>query len=373
MSTQETRRGTAGASNAAASCAATVPVRETDLQRDLWATAHLSEPAHLHDKQPQPATAADQLSDPPTAAEIAVACRVASPAGTFVVAGVDGSGCARHAARWAATEADRRSCALRLVYAYLLPASGFSMHNPHPANELPTIRQEGRAELDDSAAQLRREHPTLDITTQLIYGDAATVLRGAAVDSVLTVVGCDGTNRLMVALGSVAADLAATCSVPVAVIRPLDAAASGPVVVGVDASSSSESVVAFAFEAASARRAALTAVRCWTDPAIDGPVPSFRAMIADPNPIEVAERAWLSRRMAGWARQYPDVNATQVLVHDRPTPTLIEFARTAQLVVVGNRVHGGITGMLLGSTSQGLITHSLSPIVVVREHGVRRR
>lgn len=286
-------------------------------------------------------------------------------------AGVDGSGCARHAARWAAAEAVRRCCTLRLVYAYLLPAPRSSMHNPYPANKLPTIRQDGWAELDDTAAELRREHPTLDITTQLIYGDPATVLRSAAGDSVLTVVGSHGTNRLIVALGSVAADLAATSSVPLAVIRPLDATASGPVVVGVDASSSSESVVAFAFEAASARRAPLTAVHCWTDPAIDGPVPSFRAMIADPNPIEAAERAWLSKRMARWARRYPDVTATQVLVHDRPTPTLIEFARTAQLVVVGNRGHGGITGMLLGSTSLGLITHSLSPIVVVREHEVR--
>jgi len=38
----------------------------------------------------------------------------------------------------------------------------------------------------------------------------------------------------------------------------------------------------------------------------------------------------------------------------------------AQLIVVGSRGHGGIAGMMLGSTSQALIYHAPCPLLVVR-------
>src|SRR5664279_5670609 len=133
------------------------------------------------------------------------------PRGCLIVAGVDGSGCARRAVHWAAAEADRRGGSLRLVHAYYLPAAGFSGYNPFPGNLLPDLRDDGRAVLDDTEAALRRDYPSLEITTRMVYGDSATVLRKESRDAALTVLGSHGANRVRVALGSVAAARFAPC------------------------------------------------------------------------------------------------------------------------------------------------------------------
>jgi len=284
----------------------------------------------------------------------------------LVVTGLDGSGCARHAAEWAAAEADRRHGHLLLLHAYALPAAGYSGYNPFPANMLPDLREAGEAILQDTADALLGAYPSLEITTRMVYGDAVRVIGGASEGAVLSVVGAHGANRVRVALGSVAAAVAASNPVPVVVIHPGDPDLAAPVVVGVDGSATSEAAIAFAFEAAALRAAPLTAVHSWTDRDLDGPLPGYLAAIVDPDPIQQTAQALLSERLAGWADKYPDVAVRELVVHDPPTPALLECARTAQLMVVGCRGHRGISGMLLGSTSQALIGRGPCPVVVVR-------
>ena len=198
---------------------------------------------------------------------------------------------------------------------------------------LAQLREEGQALLAGTAAALRCDHPTLDIGTQQTHGDTAAVLQHAS-----------------------------------AVIRPGDTPDAGPVVVGVDGSPTSEAAIAFAFDAAAVRGAGLVAVHCWTDPAIDGPVPAYSAVSADPEPIANAERILLAERLAGWADKYPDVSVQQVLAHDRPAPALLKYAATAQLIVVGTPGHGKLTSVLLGSISHALISHAACPVVIARPH-----
>jgi nucleotide-binding universal stress UspA family protein len=201
---------------------------------------------------------------------------------------------------------------------------------------------------------------------KLIYGHPAAVLRKASKRAVLTVVGSHGANRVTVALGSVAAEVAEGCPGPVAVIHPAQTPPSGPVVVGVDGSATSRAAIEYAFAAADARKVPLIAVHCWTDPSIDGPVPAYSAGLVGVAQVDDMEHTLLDGELADWVKRYPDVRVQQAVIHDRPAVGLLDYAPFAQLIVVGSRGHGGVVGMLLGSTGQALIAHGKCPVVIVR-------
>lgn len=288
--------------------------------------------------------------------------------GPLVVVGVDGSASARHAALWAAQEAVRRHAALKLVFAYALSPAGYSGYNPYPAEMLATMSADGQILLDEVAAAVRAQSPGLDVITQLVHGNPARALRSAAGNAAMTVVGGHRRSRVATALGSLAAKLIARNPSPVAVIPDGDAPDSGPIVLGVDGSPAGESAIAFAFEEASLRHASLTAVHCWTDPAGMGPVPTYTATLADPEPIQESERSLLSQRLAGWSEKYPDVTVEQVLTRQGAASALGDLASAAQVLVLGTRGHAGLAGLLAGSTGQTLIGHSSVPVVVVSPH-----
>jgi nucleotide-binding universal stress UspA family protein len=285
--------------------------------------------------------------------------------GPLVVAGVDGSDCARHAARWAADEADRRHGRLLLVHAYALPAAGYSGYNPFPGDLLATLEEEAHDTVDALVTELQHRHRRISIGTFVTYGDAVTVLRNAASGAALAVVGGHRTNRIAMALGSVAGRFAAGSHVPVAVVHAVDTPDTGPVVVGIDGSPAGEGAIGFAFQEADLRGVPLVAVHSWTSPVAVAPVPAYSATVVDDEPIEQSERALLSQRLAGWSERYPDVPVRRVLTRDVPATAILRHSTDAQLVVVGTRWHAALSALLLGSTSQALITHSAAPVVVV--------
>lgn len=65
-------------------------------------------------------------------------------------------------------------------------------------------------------------------------------------------------------------------------------------------------------------------------------------------------------------KHHPGIEVIGMSVHSVPAPTLLDLGHTARLVVVGNRGGGGMTGLLLGSVSQLVATHSRTPVAVVR-------
>jgi nucleotide-binding universal stress UspA family protein len=66
-----------------------------------------------------------------------------------------------------------------------------------------------------------------------------------------------------------------------------------------------------------------------------------------------------------WALE-PRVEITGSVVLSDPARALLEAGRTATLVVVGNRGHGGFASLLLGSVGQQVVTHTTGTVVVVR-------
>ena len=290
-----------------------------------------------------------------------------SRASEFIVVGVDDSAAAVEAAGWAAAEASRRHCELRVIHAFTLPAmAGYPDYSSGSVDLPEVMRADGETLLGRIAADLRRSHPGLPITTRAVYERAPVALRSESVGAQLTVIGSGGISRLSGALlGSVALAVASTGPAPVAVVHLGDRRTTGPVVVGIDGTATSEAAIAFAFAAAQVRGAELVAVHVWSELVVSG---SHRLQnpLLDPERIRQQEQEVLAERIAGWGDKYPDVPVRQILVEGRAVPCLLGYAEQAQLLVVGSHGRGGFTGMLLGSTSHALIIHSAAPVVVVR-------
>ncbi len=342
-----------------------VPSQVGDVQQDP--TRHQRhEP--VRSSGPHPPTASRHTA--PSAASsvpepISPAERHDIPAGS-VVAGIDHSATARTAARWAADEADRRHTSLALVHAFRITARGYPDYNTIPDNLDEALRTDGNDLLHAVAEEVRAGHPDLHIQTSLVHDRAAQALRAASQHAQLTVVGSHDASRIAAVLvGSVAYELASTNPMPLAVIHPDHAdRAGGAVVVGVDGSPVSDAAVGFAFDEAALRGAELLAVHAWNDVYLDGW--RLQPPLVDPHRLEIEERALLSQRLAGWRDKYPDVQVSHAVLPQRPTPVLLRYSATAQLLVVGSHGRGGFAGMLLGSTSHALIQHATCPVVVVR-------
>ena len=359
MTTFESRRAAIEARRAVAARPTSGSEHEVALQKYLAATSYLAHPTAVID-----ATNGNQHSGSGVRAPRRDGTRSVAATDRIVV-GIEGSACARDAAWWAAAEAERHAASLVLLYTYVLPPVGFSGYNPYPPNVVDDLRAEGCAVLADTESELRRTHPDLQITTRMMYGDPKKVLARASAGATLTVVGAHGRNRVGMALGSVAGHLAHANPAPVAVIRPGTHQASGPVVVGVDGSTSSDAALTFALRTAAVREASLIAVHCWQGPAVEGLPLRYDGTDATTSAAMQLQRTVLEDRLLRACEEYPTVGVELVLIDDRPTPALLRYTENAQLMVVGSRGHNPLSEMMLGSTGQALITRSAAPVVVV--------
>jgi nucleotide-binding universal stress UspA family protein len=140
------------------------------------------------------------------------------------------------------------------------------------------------------------------------------------------------------------------------VVRGLHDATGGPIAVGMDGSVSSDAALGIAFEAAQLRGTGVVAVHAYVPPAVTALPYSV---------IETSERQLLEATVAGWKEKYPSVKVEALLANGRTAPALIGLSRTAQLVVVGSRGHGGFAGLLLGSVGQQLMHHAECPVMIV--------
>ncbi len=280
----------------------------------------------------------------------------------LVVAGFSASASSQNAVRWAAAEAERRSAGLRIVHAYGLPQLGQPVQ--HDVDVL--IRNEAAALLDRIADTTRREHPHLDITTQLIRDAPVKALLDQSRGAALTVVGAKKSSRLAEAiLGSIVSALVAVNPAPVAVVHPDHPLnGRGPVVVGVDGSGGSSAAIEFAFAQAAMRNTELLTVHAWNKSLVEDSIPGYPSLL-DPAAIEQEENAVLSEALAGWCDKYPDVVVTREVRRGGAATVLLESCDSASIVVVGRRPRGEFEALVIGSTSRALTAHSPRPVVIV--------
>lgn len=298
-----------------------------------------------------------------------------------IVVGVDGSDQSTCALLWAAREAERRRAPLYVVTAYSVPVfAASSMDAGYATVDDDVIRESAQAVLDHSLSHL--EGMSVDVHPRIEAGDAAGVLLDLSEEAELMVLGSRGRGGFVGRLlGSVSSALPAHAKCPTAVIPVCSGARLGHpelgsksvkdkpaapvepvVVVGVDGSEQARMASLAAAEEARSRGLPLRVI-CSIAP--------FNGSLAwVPAPVDrEALRADLAVQLAAgrdWLKShYPDVDIRVDLVDGPPAEVLIEASATSELLVVGTRGRGGFAGMLLGSTSQGVLHHARGPVLVV--------
>lgn len=143
--------------------------------------------------------------------------------------------------------------------------------------------------------------------------------------------------------------------------------APGRIVVGIDGSSHSVGALRWALRQAVLTGAQLDAVACWrTAPMVGDYAPVGYVDLDLTGPTGDHARDAVADAVAATP------GAAQVSVHTRvvqgyPTVVLLEAAVGADLLVVGSRGHGELSGMMLGSVGLHCATHASCPVLIVHE------
>lgn len=144
----------------------------------------------------------------------------------------------------------------------------------------------------------------------------------------------------------------------------------GKIVVGIDGSGEAAAALRWAVAEASLRDAGVEAVHAWTFVPMTTPADSGLVPVAWAETTEMLDATReAAERLA--AEQVRDVlgeehEVTVSLVQGDAAEALVEAAKDAELLVVGNRGRGSFKEALLGSTSGRVADHAPCPVVIVR-------
>jgi nucleotide-binding universal stress UspA family protein len=142
---------------------------------------------------------------------------------------------------------------------------------------------------------------------------------------------------------------------------------SGKIVVGVDSSPGSRMAAAWALEEAKLRNAEVVAVYAWHVPAMAYSAPGYA--VAFPDDFIAEGLARIDDAIG--KLPHGDVKVVPQVVEGPPARVLTRLAEEpdVELVVVGSRGRGGVTGLLLGSVSHSLSHQCPKPLVIVPDSG----
>ncbi|GGM68284.1 universal stress protein [Dactylosporangium sucinum] len=280
-----------------------------------------------------------------------------------VVVGVDGTAHSLVAMRWAAAEAARRRVPLRVVLAYhwRAPWSAFAPGTElaHTAQELADIQADAFGREAAAAA------PGADVHATATLGRPAETLLAAAASAGLLVVGTRGRRTTTgTVLGSVSQQVATHATCPVAVVRGR-AKPDGPVLVGFDGSEPARLALELAFLEAAVRGCGVSAVRT-VDTSVGPPAIGAPPLLFDAAEVRRALFEEAAEEVATTAVRHPGVAWDFHGLTGDAIGALARRSRQAQLVVVGNRGHGGFAGLLLGSVSLRLLHRADCPVLIAR-------
>jgi len=299
----------------------------------------------------------------------------------IVLVGVDGSPTSMQTLDWAAAFAQRLGWPLNLVCCHAMP---------HTANVTSASSgfDSGFSQLDDAAvhestrnvllrAKNRAKEYGIPVKAATAVGDPASVLVELSKEHGLAVVGARGNRGLAQRLlGSMSSTMPAHSACPVLVVPQRAAHSAGQpldikrIVVGYDGSAGAKQALEVAVAQAKVWHAEVIVVAAI--PA--GSLAPLGAVTGEmgwvPKQAGHAEilaevKADLDVAMREFEAAHPGVTIRRVVMDGTGAELLVEFSRTADLLVVGSRGRGGVKGLLLGSTSQAVLHHAACPVLVV--------
>jgi nucleotide-binding universal stress UspA family protein len=284
---------------------------------------------------------------------------------TTIVAGVDGSVSAEHAASWAAGEAERRDATLMLVHALHLPApSALRVQTDVYAEQR---RLEGRKLLHQQAETVRTAHPRVQVTAELSDLDPARTLVESGESAALVVTGSRGRGGFTgMLLGSVSRKLAVHTRCPLVVVRdepPGDAA--DRIVLGLGRKHS-DAAVRYAFEAARRQDAVLDVVHAYFASVLYTGMAGASTMLeGHPESDRLYALKDAQSAIEPYAAEYSDVTVNVAALEGNAVAALIDAARNARLLVVATHRRRGPLRVGSGYVVDGVLAHSPVPVAVI--------
>ncbi|MCZ0857573.1 universal stress protein [Actinomyces israelii] len=285
-----------------------------------------------------------------------------------ILVGVDGSPESLGAVDWAVARAARNDWRVHILCAYSLPSfTTASLDGGYAALDDTAVRSGAQAVVDEAVARVQGRN--VAVTSSLETGDPAGVLVDLSGEAALAVVGTRGgggfADRL---LGTVSSALPAHAHCPTVVVpRHTEGAEYTPVrriVVGVDGSESARKALRWAVHEAEAWEAELTAIAAVPMASGAGALAWLPAAV-DREQVLADVRSGLDRAVADAVEGHPAVVVRRHALDGNAAELMAEFSTAVDLVVVGSRGRGGFSGLLLGSVSQGVLSHASCPVMVV--------
>ncbi|MER5373312.1 universal stress protein [Streptomyces sp. NPDC002553] len=278
-----------------------------------------------------------------------------------VVVGLDGSAESRAAAEWAAGEAKRRSLPLKLVHVVEAVPEPMALAQFLGAETRP---QRSERLLREVVEGLRERHPGLDVAVEQTPGRPAEELTREAEDAELVVLGSRGLSGIGgFLLGSVGQAVVTRTRQPVILVRAVEQAADGPVVLGLDTDRPDDTLLTFAFEAAARRVTPLRVVHAWNLP------PYFAYGVPVDPELDAAlgkqDAATLSELLHRWKEKYPAVEVIEESRPGSPAVHLVDASPGASLVVVGRRIRRNPLGAHIGPVTHAVLHHATAPVTVI--------
>jgi len=279
-----------------------------------------------------------------------------------IVAGVDGSTNNLAATAWAVAEGDRSGLPVKLLMVTERAESrtpGFAK-DPHYFNYV----DHAYGTLDHIARQAGREHPDVEVTTDVVVDDALAGLTDESAKAAMMVVGKRGIGAIeRMTLGSISIALSGRSAVPTVVVPDTwnaDAHRAESILVGLDIHHDADALLEFAFTRAQELGVPLVVLHVWdTHPAVVPTADDLKRWGGD-------ARAAVESAIAPWREKFPDVEALALAVHARPAEGLLEEAERAQLLVLGRHSKGDSpAGLGLRSLTRTVMHFAQLPIAVV--------